>query len=108
MAVYSLRMLRTLLTFSFFVVEVLSQHKKIVRQAWVHGVAFGGDLGGDWMGPCRPRLGRAAFPTTKRWDHSSRALRPATLQKQTEGCLVDAVAQGLLKASQRLVLGQKA
>ncbi|CAK8994577.1 unnamed protein product [Durusdinium trenchii] len=77
-------------------------------KAWVHGVAFGGDLGGDWMGPCRPRLGRAAFPTTKRWDHSSRALRPATLQKQTEGCLVDAVAQGLLKASQRLVLGQKA
>ena len=82
MAVYSLRMLRTLLTFSFFVVEVLSQHKKIVRQAWVHGVAFGGwklraslrskqdgiqqsfwigDLGGDWMGPCRPRLILSTF-----------------------------------------------
>lgn len=69
-------------------------------KAWVHAVVLGGDLsktaalkGGSTVSP---RPGERPFLLT------------ATLRKpETESSLTDVVAQGLLKASQRLILGDK-
>jgi len=69
-------------------------------KAWVHAVAVGGDPSSmpTFKGSTetRRRLGERPFLLT------------ATLRKpETESFLTDVVAQGLLKASQRMVLGDK-
>ena len=69
-------------------------------KAWVHTLALGGD-------PWKPSLKVGPSTQTRRQMGTRPFLLTATRKPETESSLTDTVAQGLVKASQRLVLGDK-